>query len=110
MFALRPFVCLSVSPVNKFSALFSVLADIYFIFGTLLFSNKLQVKFEFVGPLIFSSPELKAQVSFSDHPYSGVRPSVNFSHFQLLLNNHWANFNQSWHKASLGKGNSKLLK
>ena len=22
----------------------------------------------------------------------------------LLLQNHWANFNQTWHKASLGKG------
>ena len=32
------------------------------------------------GPLVFSSPELKAQVSFSDHLSSGVclsvRPSV----------------------------------
>ena len=31
-----------------------------------------------------------------------VRPSVNFSYFRLLKN-HWANFNQTWHKASLGK-------
>ena len=28
--------------------------------------------------------------------------SVNFSYFRLLKN-HWANFNQTWHKASLGK-------
>ena len=27
-----------------------------------------------------------------------VRLSVNFSHFHLLLQNHWANFNQTWHK------------
>ena len=61
---------------------------------------------------VFSSPELKAQVSFSDHLSSGVclsvRPSVclsvNFSHFHLLLQNHWANFNQTWHKVSLGEG------
>ena len=33
--------------------------------------------------------------------------SVNFSHFHLLLQNHWANFNQTWHKASLGEGDSK---
>ena len=39
-----------------------------------------------------------------------VRLSVNFSHFQLLLNNHLANFNQTWHKASLGKGDSQLFK
>ena len=30
------------------------------------------------------------------------RPSVNFSHFHLLLKNHSANLNQTWHKASLG--------
>ena len=29
---------------------------------------------------------------------SSVRPSVNFSHFHLLLQNHWANFNQTWLK------------
>ena len=29
---------------------------------------------------------------------------VNFSHFHFLLQNHWANFNQTWHKASLSKG------
>ena len=63
---------------------------------------------------LFSSPELKAQVSFSDHLSSVVRLSVhlsvNFSHFHLLLKNHCANFNQTLHKASLGKGVSNLLK
>ena len=63
---------------------------------------------------VFSSPELKAQVSFSDHLSSvvclSVRLSVNFSHFHLLLQNHWANFNQTWHKASLDEGDSSLLK
>ena len=66
----------------------------------------------------FSSPELKAQVSFSYRLSSVVCPSVrssvclsvNFSYFQLLLKNHWANFNQTWHKASLGKRDSSLLK
>ena len=38
-----------------------------------------------------------------------VRLSVNFSHF-LLLQNHWANFNQTWHRASLGEGYSSLFK
>ena len=67
---------------------------------------------------IFSSPELKAQVSFSDHLSSvvclsvslSVRLSVNFSHFHLLLQNHWTNFNQTWHKAFLGEGDSSLFK
>ena len=29
---------------------------------------------------------------------------VNFSHLHLLLQNHWASFNQTWHKASLCEG------
>ena len=63
---------------------------------------------------VFSSPELKAQVSFSDHLSSvvcpSVRLSVNFSYFRLLLQNHWANFNQTWHKASMGGGDSSFYK
>jgi hypothetical protein len=40
-----------------------------------------------------------------------VRPSVcKLLHFRLLLQNHWANFNQTWHKSSLGGGDYKLLK
>ena len=62
--------------------------------------------------MVFSSPELKAQVKFSDCLLSIVRPSVsqsvNFSqfHLEVLLKNHWANFNQNWHKASLCEGDS----
>ena len=52
-----------------------------------------------------NSPEVTAQVSFSNLV---VRLSLNFSYFHLLLQNHWVNFNQSWHKASLGKENSSL--
>jgi hypothetical protein len=28
----------------------------------------------------------------------------------LLLQNHWANFNQTWHKSSFGEGDSSLFK
>ena len=35
---------------------------------------------------------------------------VNFSHFHLLLQNHWVSFNQTWHNASFGEGNSSLFK
>ena len=35
---------------------------------------------------------------------------VNFAHFHLLLQKHWANFNQTWPTASLGKGDSSLFK
>ena len=62
----------------------------------------------------FSSPELKAQVSFSDQNLSVVVVAVvvvvNFSYFHLLLQNRWANFYQTWHKASLGKGDSSLFR
>ena len=30
--------------------------------------------------------------------------------FKNLLQNHWANFNQTWHKASLGDRDSSLFK
>ena len=43
-------------------------------------------------------------------PLSVVLVIVNFSHFHPLLQNHRANFNQTWHKASLGEGNSSLFK
>ena len=35
---------------------------------------------------------------------------VYFSHFHLLLQNNWANFNQTWHNPSLGEGDSGLFK
>ena len=74
----------------------------------------------FLNSIPFSSPELKAQVSFSDRLSSvvclsvrlSVRPSVsvNFSYFRFLLMNHWTNFNQTCHKAVLGEGDSSLFK
>ena len=39
-----------------------------------------------------------------------VDVGVNFTHFHILLQNHGANFNQTWHKASLGRGDSSLFK
>jgi hypothetical protein len=46
---------------------------------------------------------------------SSVRPSVCLSvckllHFRLLLQNQWANFNQTWHKSSLVGGLPSLFK
>jgi hypothetical protein len=66
------------------------------------------------GPLV-SSPELKAQVNFSDRQFSVVCPSVHLPlsvrllHFQLLQNR-LVNFNQSWHISSSDKGDSELYK
>ena len=53
---------------------------------------------------IFSSPEPHLITIF---PLSVV--FVNFSHF-LLLQNHWANFNQALYKAPLGEVDSSLFK
>jgi hypothetical protein len=78
---------------------------------TLLQSNKVNIKSpsSFVNS-VFSSPELKVQVSFSDRPVS-VCLSVRLLllHFQLLQN-HWANSNQTWYKSSLRWGDSSLFK
>lgn len=59
-----------------------------------------------------SSPKRKFQVSFSDLikicPLSVV-VVINSSHFHLLLlQNHWADFNFTWHKVSLDEDNSNL--
>ena len=59
---------------------------------------------------IFSSPDRLFSDRLSSVVCLSVRPSVNFSYFRLLLQNHWANFNQTWHKASLGEGDSSLFK
>ena len=54
------------------------------------------------GPRVFSSHERKAQVSFSDHNSSVVFVVVvNFSHFHLLLQNNWANFQPNLAQTSL---------
>ena len=48
----------------------------------------------------FSSPELKAQVSFSDQNLSIVVVIIDFTYFHLLQNQ-WTNFKQTWHKSSM---------
>ena len=59
---------------------------------------------------VFSSPEPKAQVSYLIKicPLSVVVVVVviviNFSHFRLLLQNHWANFKQLGTKRPFLKG------
>ena len=45
---------------------------------------------------IFSSPDPKCQLSYCHHFYIRRRLSVNFSLFDLLLQHHWASWNQTW--------------
>ena len=55
---------------------------------------------------IFSSPEPKARwaIAIAFRPSSVVRRAscVNFLHFHLLLQNRWADFNQTWWGSSFG--------
>ena len=65
-----------------------------------------------LNALLVSSPELKAQVSFSDRLFSVVRPSVHLLTFHIFIFSRTGHleFQPSWNKASLGKGDSSLLK
>ena len=69
--------------------------------GSLIFLFYLLVRITNFLWVVFSAPEPKAQVHYCDHALSVVRPSsvVNFSHFQLLLWNHWTEFNETWQEA-----------
>jgi hypothetical protein len=48
---------------------------------------------------LVSSRKLNTQVSFSDRPLSVFGLSIRYI---LLVENHWANFNQARHKSSWG--------
>ena len=50
---------------------------------------------------IFRCPSSLASLSYR---------CIFYLHFHLLLQNHWTNFNQTWHKASLDKVYSSLFK
>ena len=84
--------------------------------------GRFAIDFHFWGDTFFAHLSWKL-VSFSDRLLSvvclSVRPSFckpfTFSSpspepLNLLLKNHWAYFNQTWHKASLGEGHSNLFK
>ena len=81
----------------------------------------------------FSSTELKAKVSISDQLGTKHKGNSNLFNWRappfskgdnneianvhernlktsLLLQNQWSNFNQTWHKACLGEGDSSLFK
>ena len=61
----------------------------------------------------FSSPEPKVKWAYLNKicPFSVVVVVfVSFPHFHLLLQNHSANFYQTWYKASQSQGDSSLFK
>ena len=61
------------------------------------------------GAVFFYLTWVFALVSFSDHLVSIFHLSVNFTYFYFLLQNQWVNFKQTWHKKSLGEGDSSLF-
>jgi hypothetical protein len=67
--------------------------------------------FEFVPPfLAHLSWKLKWAILITFCPSSVCLSVCKLLHFRLLLQNRWANFNQTWHKLSLGGGDSSLFK
>ena len=56
-----------------------------------------QYDFRIFRRLILHESKIKCLFGFYFHHFSSVvcRPSVNISHFNLLLRNHWANCNQT---------------
>ena len=61
------------------------------------------------SPVIFLAHLAKGHVSFCHHLASVVRPSVNFSHFNLLLWNRLAKWKQTWQEASMWGPSQRLL-
>lgn len=63
--------------------------------------------------LAYLSEKLNWTLLITNCPASvcpSVCPSVKVLQFRPLLQNHWENFNLTWHKTLLGKENSRLLK
>ena len=82
------------------------------IFVLLFFLWKLKKQLRGMYILFLSSPKsIKWTILIEMCPISVVVVIVvvNFSHFHLHFQNHWTNFNQTWHKASLDEGDSSFL-
>ena len=92
-----------------------VFAYLFFLILFLMFSvycwlyNCLRFGFSLLQFLAHLSWKLKWAILIAFCPSSVWRLSVRLLHFRLLLQNRWANCNQSWHKSSLGKGDSDLF-
>jgi hypothetical protein len=67
-------------------------------------SNLVQIVLEWGE---FKFVQIKGQVLFKGE----IITKIGLGHLKIFfLQNHWANFNQTWHKSSLGKGDLSLLK
>jgi hypothetical protein len=77
------------------------------IFSNALHSILTLFPAEIHGTYCFSSPDLKAQVSFSDRPLTVICCTVPLS--VLLLQNCWVYFKETWYKSSLGEGGFRIV-
>jgi hypothetical protein len=68
-------------------------------------SIKLGANYLWVKGIQVCSNKVPCPLQRGDNRKNGVGSFKN-----LLLQNHWANFNQTLHKSSLGEGNSSLFK
>ena len=76
--------------------------DICFIFCSILKQCQLKIwRKNTVSFLTHLSQMLRWAFLIKICPLSVIVVVVNFSHFHLLLQNHWANFNQTWHKVGI---------
>ena len=102
--------------VNMFRLRYSPVLAASMIVSFLSSLRRLIVSTDFLNPrALFSSPEPKAQVSFSDQNLSVVRRRrcccpYSCKLFTFSSSFPEPNFNQTWHEASLGKGDSSLYK
>jgi hypothetical protein len=73
-------------------------------------SELIYIKVYFSLFLAHLSWKLKWAFLIDRCPASGCPFVCKLLHFRLLLQNYWANFNQTWHKSSLGRGDSSFVK
>ena len=92
---------------SEFLILIILISNTHTINSMLIFVSSLRQNQLF--DWLVSSPESSAQASFSDQNLSAVRSCRHklFTFF-FLLQNYWANFNQTWHEAFLGELEMKV--
>ena len=98
------FVCCPSSWLSSLSLTFHIF---FFSRTTQEISNKLVTKHPLVKGIQVYTNEGPSAFQRGNNEIAKIRWQ-NFKN--LLLENHWANFNQTWHKTSLGEEDSSLFK
>jgi hypothetical protein len=100
------FICILFTCIYTFFIHFKIIVHIRYYFLCIKSNERNLRKFLFI-----SSPEWKLKWAFliACCPSSSLPSVCKLLHFRPLQN-HCANFNQTWHKLSLVEGDSKLFK